>query len=88
MYERKERCIQSVGEETEGNRQLGRPTHRWEDNIKSICMKWEGRAWTGLSCLGIGTGGGVCYYYRVYQNDCGGLEFDYIYEYAEETYKY
>jgi hypothetical protein len=66
MYERMERCIQSVGEETEGKRQLGRPRYRWEDNIKIICTKWEGRAWTGLIWLRIGTGGVISYYYKVY----------------------
>jgi hypothetical protein len=26
--------------------------------------------------------------YRVYQNDWGGLEVDYIHKYGEQTYKY
>jgi hypothetical protein len=26
--------------------------------------------------------------YRVYQNDCSGLEVDYLYKYGEESYKY
>ena len=26
--------------------------------------------------------------YRVYQNDWGGVEVDYIHKYGEETYKY
>jgi hypothetical protein len=41
----------------EGRRPLGRPRHRWEDNIK-MTFKWDG-AWTGLSWLRIGTGGGL-----------------------------
>ena len=32
----------------EGNRQLGRPRHRWEDNIKMDLEEVEWRAWTGL----------------------------------------
>ena len=36
----------------EGKRPLGRPRHRWEDNIKID------RAWTGSIWLRIGTGGG------------------------------
>jgi hypothetical protein len=27
----------------EGRRPLGRPRRRWEDNIKSIFKKWDGR---------------------------------------------
>jgi hypothetical protein len=37
----------------EGRRTLGRPRHRWEDN-----MKWDLGLWTGSSWLRIGTGGG------------------------------
>ena len=29
-----ERCVQVFGGELEGRRLLGRPRHRWEDNIK------------------------------------------------------
>jgi len=39
-----------------GKRPLGRPRHRWEDNIK-MDLKKVG-AWTGLMWLRIGTGGG------------------------------
>ena len=31
MYRGKDRCIQGLGG---GNRPLGRPRHKWEDNIK------------------------------------------------------
>ena len=31
MYRGEERCIQGLGG---GNRPLGRPRHKWEDNIK------------------------------------------------------
>ena len=30
----KERCIQDLVAEAEGKRELGRPSRRWEDNIK------------------------------------------------------
>ena len=33
MYRGEERCIQGLGGEG-GNRPLGRPRHKWEDNIK------------------------------------------------------
>jgi hypothetical protein len=41
----------------EGRQPLGRPRHRWEDNIKWIFKMWDGGSWTGLSWLRIGTGG-------------------------------
>ena len=44
----------------EGKRPLGRPTHRWEYNIKMDLLEvgWEG-AWTGLIWFRIRTGGGM-----------------------------
>jgi hypothetical protein len=42
----------------EGNRPLGRLTHRWEDNIKMDLQEVGWGIWTGLMSLGIGTGGG------------------------------
>jgi hypothetical protein len=42
----------------EGRRPLGRPSRRWEDNIKVVLKTWEG-SWTVLLCLRIGTGGGL-----------------------------
>jgi len=33
-YRRGERCKDCFGRETEGKRPLGRPSHRWENNIK------------------------------------------------------
>jgi hypothetical protein len=42
----------------EGRRPLGRPRHRWKDNIHWIFRKWDVGVWTGLSWLRIGTGGG------------------------------
>jgi hypothetical protein len=45
---------------TEGKRPLGRPRHRWEDNIKMVFqeVRW---AWTELIWLRKGTGGGHLY---------------------------
>jgi hypothetical protein len=48
----------SVGR-PEGRRPLGRPRHRWEDNIKMDLQEVGLGAWTGLSWLRIGTGGGL-----------------------------
>ena len=42
----------------EGKRPLGRPRHRWEDNIKWFLRTWEGVLGTGWSWLRIGTCGG------------------------------
>jgi len=43
----------------EGKRPLGRPTHRWEDNIKRELQEvGYGWVWTGSSWLRIGRGGG------------------------------
>ena len=33
-YGGRERCAQGFGGETQGKESLGRPRHRWEDNIK------------------------------------------------------
>ena len=42
----------------EGRRQLGRPIHRWEDNIKMDLQEVGRGVWTGSSWLRIGAGGG------------------------------
>ena len=42
----------------EGKRPLGRPRHRWEDNIKMYLQEVGWGAWTGLIWLRVGTGGG------------------------------
>jgi hypothetical protein len=42
----------------EGNSQLGRPRHRWEDNIKTELQELGSGAWTGLIWPRIGTSGG------------------------------
>jgi hypothetical protein len=46
-------------ERPEGRRPLGRPMHRWEDNIKIDLQEVGWGAWTGLVWLRIGTGGGL-----------------------------
>jgi hypothetical protein len=42
----------------EGKRSLGRPIHRWVDNIK-MDLRYSGVVWTGLIWLRIGTSGGL-----------------------------
>ena len=41
----------------EGKRPLGRPRHRWNDNIKMDLQELGCWVWTGLICLRIDTGG-------------------------------
>ena len=41
----------------EGKRPLGRPRHRWENNIKMDLQEVGGVVGTGWSCLRIGRGG-------------------------------
>jgi hypothetical protein len=43
----------------EGRRPLGRHRRRWDDNIKMDIQDVGWGAWTGLSWLRIGTGGGL-----------------------------
>jgi hypothetical protein len=43
----------------EGRRPLGRPRHRWEDNLKTDLQEVRWGAWTGLIWLRIETGGGL-----------------------------
>jgi hypothetical protein len=52
-----ERCIVLVGK-PEGKRPLGRPRHRWEDNINMDLQKVGWGAWIGMIWLRIGTDGG------------------------------
>jgi hypothetical protein len=42
----------------EVKRPLGRPRHRWEDNIKADLQEVGCGVWIGLGWLRIGTGGG------------------------------
>ena len=41
----------------EGKRPLGRPRHKWEDNIKIDLQEVEWGAWTGLIWLSFEVGG-------------------------------
>jgi hypothetical protein len=43
----------------EGRRPLGRPRHRWEDNIKMDLKEVRLGAWPGVRWLRIGRGGGL-----------------------------
>jgi hypothetical protein len=40
---------------------LGRPTRRWEDNIKTDLQEVGWGVWTGLIWLRVGTGGRYLY---------------------------
>jgi hypothetical protein len=40
-------------------RPFGRPTHRWEDNIRMDLRKFGWRVWTGCIWLKTGTSGGL-----------------------------
>jgi hypothetical protein len=44
---------------SEVKRQLGRPGHRWEDNIRWVLRKYGGKLWTGCIWLRIRTSGGL-----------------------------
>jgi hypothetical protein len=46
----------------DGKRSLGRPRHRWEDNIKMDLQEVGGVVGTGWSWLRIGTDGGRLWY--------------------------
>ena len=49
MYGGEERCMQGFGGETTRKETLGRPIHRWEDNIKMDLQEvgCGGMDWTG-----------------------------------------
>jgi hypothetical protein len=51
-YGRKERCIQGFGGKPEGNRPLGTPRRRREDNIDMDLQEVGWGAWTGLNGSG------------------------------------
>ena len=53
-----ERCRDCFGRETEGKRSLGRPSRRWENNIK-MDLQEIGRGGNWMMWLRIGTGGGL-----------------------------
>jgi hypothetical protein len=58
MRERRVACRVLVGR-NEGRRPLGRPRHRWEDNIKMDFQEMGLGAWTGPIWLRIGNSGGA-----------------------------
>jgi len=49
MYGGEERHVQGLVGKPEGKRPLGRPRHRWEDNIKMDLQEVGCGAWTGSS---------------------------------------
>jgi hypothetical protein len=54
------RGVYKVVRKPEGKRPLGRPRHRWEDNMMMDLQEVQlggGGAWAGLIWLRIGTGG-------------------------------
>jgi hypothetical protein len=57
MRESRDVCKVLMGK-PEGQRPLGRPRRRWEDNIKMDFQEMGWGTWTGLIWLRIGTGGG------------------------------
>jgi hypothetical protein len=57
-YVGEERCLYRVlVGKLEGKRPLGRPRHRWENNVKMDLQEVGGGAWTGSIWLRMGTGG-------------------------------
>jgi hypothetical protein len=56
MGERRGACRVLV-RKPEGKKPLGRPRHRWEDNIKMDLEEMGCGVWTGSIWLRIGTGG-------------------------------
>jgi hypothetical protein len=59
MGEKRNACRIFVGK-PEGKRALGRPRHRWEDNIKIALEKYDGVVWTGFISLTTGNKDSSC----------------------------
>jgi hypothetical protein len=57
LGEERDVCRDLVGK-SDGKEPLGRPRHRWEDNIRMDLRKWDVGVWTGLGWLRIEAGGG------------------------------
>jgi hypothetical protein len=51
MHGRNTKCVQNSGREPEVKRQLGKPTRRWEDNIRMDVKEteWEAVDWIHLA---------------------------------------
>jgi len=56
-YGVEEKHIHSFGGEHVRKRPLGRPRHRWEDNVKIDFRKWDVGVLTGSNLLRTETGG-------------------------------
>jgi hypothetical protein len=54
-----EKCLQFFFGRPKGKRPLGRPRHRWEDNIKLDLRRQESMVRTGFSWLRVGSSGGL-----------------------------
>jgi hypothetical protein len=46
-----------MGEMRNAYKVIGRPRHKWEDNIRTDLKKIGGKVWTGSMWLRIGTSG-------------------------------
>ena len=51
VWERREKCTRFLVVKPEGNRPIGRPRYRWEDNIKVDLeeMGWVGMDWVDVA---------------------------------------
>jgi hypothetical protein len=58
MYGERRGMYRVLVERPEGKRPLGRPRHRWDDNIRMEIQVLGREAWTGFIWLRLGTGGG------------------------------
>jgi hypothetical protein len=59
-FGRENECINTIFVVAiQGQRPLGRPRHRWENNIKMDLREVESRLWTGFIRLRIESSGGL-----------------------------
>jgi len=59
MYRGEESVYRVLVGKTEGNRPIGRPRYRWEDNIRKDLQNSVKRAWNGCIWLRRGPSGGI-----------------------------
>jgi hypothetical protein len=52
-------CVRVFVGERAGMRLFVRHRRRWENNTEANVEKWDGRVWTGLNWLRVGTSGGL-----------------------------